>query len=483
MGKSSLKQNFIFQGVYQVLIYVIPLIIAPYLTRTLRADALGTYSYVNSLAYYFIIFANLGISRHGQRSIAASKNNETKCRKVFWSLMINHFVISISVVILYFIFSIYIVEENRIIYLIESFYVISAVFDVTWFFYGMENFKNVVIRNTIVKLIECIAIFLFVKNPEDLYIYTFIMSGSIITGQLIIFFQAITQMPYIKVNKDDLKEHIKPLLILFIAVIASTLYTVFDKTLIGMLLNKRSVAFYEYGDKIINIPKCLMAVVGTVMFPRACKAVADKKYNLQKKYIDFSLFIIVVMSVGCMFGLMAISNKLTILYFGNEFSITGSVIKAMTPLLLIILCGDVLRSEYLIPLGKDVWYVTGIFISAIINIVISFILIPKIGIFGAIVGTISAELFNLIFEIVLCRKILDFLKILKIFIPTITAGVIMFEVVSYVDAITLTTWKFLMLEIIVGVIIYCVIIFILLFTIYREYRRRLLKEFIGEKNG
>ena len=82
--KQNLKQNFYFQFLYQAIILIIPLLVSPYLTRHLGDTALGIYAYANSIAYYFVIFANLGISRHGQRIIANNVNDITKLRKSFW---------------------------------------------------------------------------------------------------------------------------------------------------------------------------------------------------------------------------------------------------------------------------------------------------------------------------------------------------------------------------------------------------------------
>lgn len=90
MTEQSIKKNFVFQFSYQILIFVIPLVISPYLTRTLGGEALGIYSFTYSIAYYFLLLANLGIRRHGQRAIAASRNDETKLRKTFWSIYYIH---------------------------------------------------------------------------------------------------------------------------------------------------------------------------------------------------------------------------------------------------------------------------------------------------------------------------------------------------------------------------------------------------------
>ncbi|MDE6713488.1 MAG: oligosaccharide flippase family protein, partial [Lachnospiraceae bacterium] len=66
----SVGRNYIWNTVNQVFILLVPLIVTPYLSRVLGADGIGIYSYVNSIASYFIITAILGTTLYGQRSIA-----------------------------------------------------------------------------------------------------------------------------------------------------------------------------------------------------------------------------------------------------------------------------------------------------------------------------------------------------------------------------------------------------------------------------
>ena len=56
----SIKLNYIYNVSYQILTLITPLITAPYLSRVLKADGIGAYSYTYSLVSYFIMFAALG---------------------------------------------------------------------------------------------------------------------------------------------------------------------------------------------------------------------------------------------------------------------------------------------------------------------------------------------------------------------------------------------------------------------------------------
>ena len=95
MKVTSVKKNFLYQILYQIILYLIPLIVAPFLTRTLGSDNLGNYSYFNTITSYAGLIANLGIAIYGQRVIANCRDDSDKLNKTFWSLYLVHFVFSI----------------------------------------------------------------------------------------------------------------------------------------------------------------------------------------------------------------------------------------------------------------------------------------------------------------------------------------------------------------------------------------------------
>ena len=93
----SVKKNFIFQFLYQVVILVIPLVTSPYLTRVLGSKPLGVYTYTYSIAYYFVIVAMLGINKYGQRIVAERKKDILSLRQTVWSLVSLHLIVSVLV--------------------------------------------------------------------------------------------------------------------------------------------------------------------------------------------------------------------------------------------------------------------------------------------------------------------------------------------------------------------------------------------------
>ena len=106
MKKNSdgLKKNFFYQTVYELLLILLPLLTSPYIARVLGAEKLGIYSLSYAIAYYFQLFAALGIKYHGTRTIASVKNNQEELNKKYSEILTFHILFSIICIILYIVY-------------------------------------------------------------------------------------------------------------------------------------------------------------------------------------------------------------------------------------------------------------------------------------------------------------------------------------------------------------------------------------------
>lgn len=478
MQSDGLKKNMFFQFAYQILVLVVPLIMAPYLTRTLGETAIGVYSYTYSIAYYFVLLSMLGIAKHGQRIIAERRNNECYLRKTFWSLFSLHIIISAISFVLYIAFIIKYGGDKTSVYWAQGLYVLSALFDITWLFYGLEIFKPVVLRNAIIKVIELLLTLLCVHNSSDVLVYTVIMSASVLCSFLSLLPTAIKYVKPIKIKWHDIREHIKPLLVLSVSVLAISLYTMFDKTLLGIMTSVENVAYYEYSNKIINIPKTLIVVVGTVLFPRACACIANNDYSGIKRYYRYSLLVVYFIGFASIFGLFSISDLFVEIYYGSNFISCGEIIKVMSPIVLIIGLGDIFRMQFLIPMKKDIQYTICVIMNAVINLVVSFLLIPRIGIYGAVFGTLCAEIFGLLFQGVLVKQYINIRETIYSSVPFIVSGVVMSYVIYAIKIYYNQTLVHLAFQIVFGGLAYCIslmVYFCFMSSERNEYKRLIRK--------
>lgn len=453
MIKESPKKNFIYNIMYQFLTLIIPLVTAPYLARVIGVDGVGTYSYTYSIVYYYMLLTMLGVNNYGNRSIAKVRDDKEKLSKTFWSIYLFQLLMGIIMLLIYIVYALFI-SNYKVYSLIEILFIISAMLDINWFFFGMEEFKKTITRNTFIKVGNLILIFLLVRNVNDLWKYTLIMAGMTCLSQLILWGFIRNKINFVKVNFKDIVKHIKPNLVLFIPVIAISLYKIMDKVMLGSLMNVTEVGYYENAEKIINIPMTIITALGTVMLPRISNIVAKGDNDQIKKYISKSTKFVSFLSFAMCIGLICIGYNFAPIFFGESFQKTGTLIMMLSITMPFLAFANVIRTQFLIPKEMDKVYIKSVSLGAILNIILNAIFIPKLGSIGACIGTIAAEAAVMIYQTISVRNELDIKEYLLSILPFLLKAILMGIVIYPLNYLNINGIIRLLIQISLGIIIY-----------------------------
>lgn len=431
LKKGHFLKNFLFQSGYQLLTLIMPLITTPYISRILGKNNVGIYSYTCVIANYFVILAALGIESYGNRSIAKAKNkSQAELNKTFTGIFKMHFIVSLCSLFFYLMYSIFIAKEYRTILLLQSFLIIGALFDINWFFFGMEEFKLTVSRNVIVKILTICSIFIFVKTSSDLWKYVLIMSLGTFISQSVVWFFIPKYVSFTKVSTKETLQHFKPLLILFVAVIATTLYRMIDKTMIGKICDMGILGCYEYADQIIKMPVTLITALGTVMLPRMSSLLETKDNSKTELYLKSSFKFVFFLSFAIAFGLAAISTDFVQFFLGKGYEDTAKFIQVLVISIPFMGWNNLIRTQILIPKTKDVTYTKAVWAGAIVNVILNIILIYSIGAIGAAIATNFSYFIVSIMQTYPIRKEYPIKTYLSYGIVPLLTGVLMFILVK-----------------------------------------------------
>ena len=452
----SLQKNFLYNVLYQILLVILPLVTAPYISRTLGATAVGVYSYTYSVAYYFLLIAMLGIGNHGNRSIAAVRDDRKKLNKTFSSIYSLQ-VVTFSIAILaYAIYLVLFVKDNRLIVLLQLIYVTSGLFDIGWLFFGLEQFKLTVARNTLIKISTVVLMFVFVHKPSDLWKYTLIMSAGTLFSQAYLWLYVKKYVSFKKCSVKEIASNIKPVLILFIPVLAYSIYKVMDKIMLGNMSSYDQVGFYNNAEKIINIPMGIITALGTVMLPRMSNIVANGDKKRVDDYIRISAKLVTLLSSAIAFGLMGVSSVLAPVFFGDEFIACGEIIRLLSVTVFFIAWANVIRTQYLIPNKRDSIYLTSTMVGAILNLIINWMLIPKYQANGAAFGTIVAEFSVMLVQMVAVKNELPMRKYIMLYSPILIIGLTMAVLVDRIGIKLGVSISTLAIQILAGGFFFCI---------------------------
>lgn len=462
-----------------MLIYAIPLITTPYVSRRLGAENIGHYSYAMSIVTYFTLIATLGTGTHGQRITAYARDDTNKLNTVFWNTQAFRCITTIVATILYFIYLNVSKSEIGILEVIVVLNIVNVAFDVSWFFQGLEDFKQTAIRGLAVKITGLIGIFLFVREIGDTWKYALILLGSTILGNVSLwrFLKRIIRLP----KKIEPFHGLKDIVLVFLPTIATQIYMVLDKSMIGWITKSNyENGCYEQSEKVVRVLLIIISSVSTVMFPRIASLYSNQNKKEIQNYIYKAYRVVFFLSIPFMLGLVSVADVFMPIYLGPGYDMAVPLVIIFSWLFIVVGMASVTGLAYLVPTKQQNVYTASVTLAAIVNFIMNLVLIPKIGAYGAAIASITAETVGTVFQIIYCLEKRQ-LQIKNIFVPSwkyALSGIVMFMVLQVVKKQIGIGMLSLVVLILTGVIVYFGIILLL----KDKMVYRLISEIV-KKNG
>lgn len=405
----SVSYNLIMNIILKVSLVIFPLITFPYATRVLGADSYGRVGFATSVVSYFALIASLGIPSYAIRKCAQVRTNEDELSKTVKEILwIN--CISLIITVLCFIVLVFLVPRFRTekeLLLVCSLSIILQTFGVEWFYQSIEQYDYITLRNIGFKIVSVILLFVFVNNTADIIPYAAVT----ITGTVGSNILNLIRLPKIinlkKKFRLNLKQHIKPIFMLFFYYAATTIYTNLDVVMLGFMTNTSVVGFYTASVKIKTVLVSGIAAVGSVALPRASYYLAKNMKSEFNRLISTSLNLILCVSIPLAIYFSIEAKPVMIFLAGDEFENAIFSMQCIMPSIIFIGIGSITAWQLLIPLGRDKCTLVGAVVGMAVDMVINFLLIPRFGAAGASIGTVCAEISVVIVHLIGLRDIIS----------------------------------------------------------------------------
>lgn len=467
-GNKSLKKNYLYNVSYQILLLIVPFITTPYISKTLGVNNIGIYSYTVSLVSYFSILSVFGIHSYASRKIAYNRNEPENYEKIFNEVQTTKLISCLIALGAYIIF-IFFQKVNQQILLILSIHIVGNYFDITWFFQGQENFKTIAIRNFVIKIASVAAIFVFIRDSDDLIKYILIIVMSAFIGNISLWPYLSQYGLRIKLVRPE-SEIITTSFELFIPLIAVQVYNMLDKSMLGIIQNNMvESGCYEQTTKINNLCMTVITSLSAVLAPRMAADFANHDFAAIKRTADKTFTIISLLSAPMCIGVICISDWFVPWFFGVGYEKVVKLLKIYSFVLLIIPLSNVAGTVILTPTNQHNKGTAAVVAGAVINFILNLILIPRIASVGAAIATIVAESVVSIIHLFFAREYIDLNNIVKNEMKFIGASLLMGFIIS------ITGWSLLaycnlnniyitVVQVVLGAALY----YLLLRYIYKE---------------
>lgn len=432
-----------------------PFITTPYISRILHADGIGAYSYTISTVTYIGLFASMGLSTYGQLEVAKYRDDKVQCSKLFWGIFcVKLLTTSVAVVIYYALTPILGMYID--LYKLMLIYFISQLIDFTWFFQGFEEFGFIVGRNIIIKILGTLCIFLFVKQETDILLYTVIIQGTSLLGNVLICTHLSRHLVAVPIKEIKIFVHLKESIIYFIPTIATSVYTLLDKSMIGWFTKSAfENGYYEQAHKIEQIVVIVVTSLNVVVLPRVVYLFNQGSIEAVKQIINKAVKFVLCISFPMCIGLMTVSENLVPVFLGEGYEPCILLVKILSLLIVIVGLSNLVSGQCLTATGKQKRANISVIVGAAVNFCMNILLIPWYGAVGAAVATVSAETIILIIFLIFSKEYVSVPIIIKCSVKYVICSFIMGGIVWGVGQLEVGSDLLqLLLQVITGIFTY-----------------------------
>lgn len=457
---TKIKHNTIYNIIKSVATIIFPLITFPYISRVLGADGNGKIDYSTSIVNYVSLVASLGISTYSIRQCALYRDDEDR-RSTFFSqiLIINtittFFAFACLIIALFFSAKL----QNYIgLICILSINVVFCTLGADWINTVMEDFKVLAIRYVFFQVFSIILMFLFVRTPDDYYKYAIILVIASSGANLFNIFYRRRYVKFYIPKTLEIKKHLKPILSLFSLLFMQTIFTSTDITILGFHRDDVEIGCYGLVVKIYRLANMLVASVAWVVLPGLASAFSELNDEKIKELLNYGVNFIVILGCPIVAGMVGLSGTIIYVIGGSEFLPATGPQRVLALALFFSFFSGAISNMIFIPLGKENISIRASVWSAMVNLALNIILIPKFGMMAAALTTAIAEGVGFAVQMrYLDKKYIEILN-LKMFIAPLVGSVSVLIFTLLVSQIFEGMWVRLFVGVLCSALIYAVIL-------------------------
>jgi len=397
----SIKYNFVMNMILKMSTFVFPLITFPYISRVLGPEGNGKVSFASSVIYYFTVVASLGIPTYGIRVCAKHRDDREKLSRTVHELLIINLVLTALTygVMLILVFGVPRLRNDVPLLLVSSASLVLTGIGVEWFYQAIEQYDYITWRNILFKVLSIVAMFIWVKRPEDYIVYAGVqVFGNV--GANVLNLVRLRRYIDVRPMKDyQVRQHLRPAVIFFLLTVATTIYTNLDTVMLGFMSGDVEVGYYSVAIKVKAILTGMVAALGTVVLPRTSYYLQNQMVDAFREIIEKSFKVVCMLALPLMLYCMVQAEHMIIFLAGGEYIPAVPTMVVIMPTILLIGLSNIIGLQVLVPLGKERYTILSTVAGAVTDVIFNMILIPQYGALGAAIGTLLAEMVVLVVQI------------------------------------------------------------------------------------
>ena len=390
---ADLKKNFFYSALLTLANYVFPLITYPYVSRVLGVSNIGICNFVDGVVDYFILFSMMGISVVGVREIAASKGERKGLDRTFSSLLSLNAATSLVAAValgvsIFLVPKLYAYKELMGIGVIR---LLSNFLCIEWLFKGLENFRYITLRSVAIRSLYVVAVFVFVRKPEDYGIYYLLLCLTILANAAVNLFYSRRFVSFTRKGLS-FRALAGPFFMIGLYTIMTSMYTTFNMIFLGFVSTPEQAGFYGSATKIFGMIIALFTAFTAVMLPRMSAVLSEGREEEFKGIVQKVLRVLFCLGVPLILLMEAEAPDIIRIISGEGYEGAIVPIRIIAPLVLVIGMEQVLVLQTMMPKKYDREVLVNSVLGASAGVLLNILLVRRLEAVGSSIVWLCSEL-------------------------------------------------------------------------------------------
>ena len=255
------------------------------------------------------------------------------------------------------------------------------------------------------------------------------------------------------------RKHFKPIMLLFVMILAQTIFSSADQTMLGFMKGDYEVGIYSTAHKIENIISQVVSSLAWVVMPRMSLYFADGDYVKVNRMLKKTLALLMCIGIPSIAGVCVLAREIVMIIGGTSY------LDAALPLMILmfsfafsLIGGSFLGNMVLLPSKHENTYMWICCITAVFNVALNFILIPYGGAKAAAFTTALSSMLIMILLLIKKDKRIKLDYIIQVSVSPLIGSIMIVIYCKIVGLFILNLWCKTVICVVGSVILYGVVL-------------------------
>ncbi len=368
---------------------LLQLAVTAYLTRTLAPEHFGILGFGTALLSYFSLLVTFGFNTLGTRELARAPERASELAGHLTAFQLLLSVVGYAL----FLGTVLLLPKPALVktvLAVQGLALFTTALSLEWVYLGVERMGVLAVRNVVAALLHVGGVLLFVHRPDDVVWAAAAQVGAVLVGNgwiLLTFVRDFGRLR-LRVAPAVWWRLLKPAVPIAASSFMIAIYYQLDQVMLGLMRGEAEVGLYTAGYRVLTAALIPAQILHMAFFPALSATLGDT--GAMRLRVRAYVRAMALLGAPIAVGGVLLAGPLLTLVAGEAFA-AGTTAFAFLMANAGLVYVNMAFGQPLVAWDRQRAYFAAVGAGALANVVLNALLIPRYGLDGAAIATVTSE--------------------------------------------------------------------------------------------